>query len=83
MDAVMIREQPRWEALVETGLNIGSGFFISWAMWVWVIAPLWNIPFNMMESLEITALFTITSVIRSYFWRRLTNWKAKYDVRNS
>lgn len=82
MEPIKINEQPWWEAAIETALNIGSGFLVSWAMLLWVVAPLWHIPFNMSDSLSLTALFTFTSVVRSYAWRRLANWRSKRNVRN-
>ena len=64
------RRQTRKGSLLETVLNIGSGFMLSWGMWTWVVAPLFGYATNMKSSLEITILFTVTSVVRSYLWRR-------------
>ena len=69
-----VRGQSRSESLVESALNIGSGFLLSWLMWVWVAAPLFAIEVRANESLAIVCLFTITSLIRSYLWRRAFNW---------
>ena len=71
-DTGVIR-QTKLESLLETVLNIGTGFFVSWAVWVWVAAPLFGIPVHFAESLGLTTLFTVTSVARSYIWRRFFN----------
>lgn len=78
MASIMSRDQSRFGAGIETALNIGSGFILSWGVWVWVVAPLWDIPFSMADSLGITAIFTLISAARSYLWRRWFN--AKVDV---
>lgn len=63
-------KQSKLESLIETIINIASGFFISLIVWQWVVAPLYNIPVNMSSNLGITGIFTLTSIIRSYYWRR-------------
>lgn len=65
--------QSKKGALVETALNIGSGFVISYLMWVFVVGPLFGLNTSLTDNLGITTLFTVTSVIRSYVWRRLFN----------
>lgn len=62
------------ESLIESLLNIGSGFVISMAMWTFVVVPLFAIPITAGQSFWITAIFTVTSVIRSYAWRRIGNY---------
>ena len=68
------RGQSRTESLIESVLNIGSGFFLSWAVWVWIAAPLFEIDIPASGSLAIVCIFTITSLVRSYVWRRAFNW---------
>lgn len=67
--------QTRLESIIEAVINIGSGFFISLAMWVFVVAPLFSIRLDHAQNLYITGIFTITSIIRSYVWRRIFNNK--------
>ena len=62
--------QSRLESAIETFINVGTGFLLSWAVWVFIAAPLFGIPTHAGQALALTALFTITSVLRSYFWRR-------------
>ena len=65
--------QSRIESLIEAWANIGSGFFISLFMWICVVTPLWGLKTSMLDNLGIVLLFTITSVLRSYVWRRWFN----------
>ena len=37
---------------------------------MFLVAPVFGIPAPVGQAFAITALFTITSVARSYFWRR-------------
>lgn len=65
--------QSQKHSVVETLVNVGSGFLISWAVWVWIASPLFGIPYHSGEGLGITLLFTVTSLIRSYVLRRIFN----------
>jgi len=65
--------QTKIESLLETFLNIGSGFVLSLFLWVFIVAPIWNIQVAMSDNFMITCLFTVVSIIRSYFWRRFFN----------
>ncbi len=62
-------QQTKMESFIETMLNIASGFLVSMVVW-WAIAPLYGIPITMSSNLQITGIFTVTSIIRSYLWRR-------------
>ena len=66
--------QSRTASLLEAALNVCSGFFVSLLVWSLIVVPYWNLPVNMAENLQITLLFTVVSVIRSYVWRRIFNW---------
>jgi hypothetical protein len=65
--------QTHVESLIESIVNIASGFIISLVVWSYIVVPIWNIPVSMSENLQITALFTVVSIIRSYVWRRFFN----------
>jgi membrane protein implicated in regulation of membrane protease activity len=65
--------QTKLESLLESILNIGSGFIISLLVWAFIVVPVWNLPVNMTQNFIITGLFTVISVIRSYIWRRFFN----------
>ena len=65
--------QSRTQSLIEATINVASGFLVSLAVWSWVVVPVWNLPVTMAENLQITMLFTVVSVARSYIWRRIFN----------
>lgn len=65
--------QSRLTSLQESCLNTASGFVISYLMWILVVAPMFNLPGSHSTSFWITTIFTVTSVIRSYVWRRIFN----------
>lgn len=64
--------QTRIESLVETCLNVAIGFCVSYAMWPFV-AALYGIPYSHAQAFGITAIFTVTSVLRGYVVRRWFN----------
>lgn len=61
-------EQSKLESFIESTLNIASGFLISYYMWLWVVEPIYAS--YAIGAFTITSIFTITSFIRSYVWRR-------------
>jgi uncharacterized membrane protein len=65
--------QTKLESLIEQTLSTISGFFLSLAVWIFVIVPIWNIQVSMAQNVNITLVFTILSIVRGYFWRRLFN----------
>jgi len=66
-------EQTRAISLLEAAFNVFSGFFISWGVWLFVVAPLFGIDSGMSQSLAITSIFTVSSLLRSYVIRRFFN----------
>lgn len=64
--------QSKRESLTEACLNTASGFLVSLFVWHWV-AKWYGIPMPITLNLEITGIFTVVSVARSYLWRRLFN----------
>jgi hypothetical protein len=64
--------QSRHHSLVETSLNTASGFCISW-MTTLIVMPWFGFPVTGGQSLSITGIYTVISIIRSYFWRRFFN----------
>lgn len=61
------------ESWIESVLNVASGFVISYIVWLFVVAPLFNLPMSTATDLAIVSIFTITSLVRSYLWRRFFN----------
>lgn len=64
--------QSRRFSLLEASLNTASGFIVSLIVWHWV-AKWYGIPMPLTTNLEITGIFTVVSIARSYLWRRLFN----------
>lgn len=62
--------QTKLESFIETLLNIASGFIVSMIVWQYFVAPMYDIPVTIESNLGITAIFTVTSMVRSYYWRR-------------
>jgi len=63
--------QTKTGAMLETIGNTMSGFILSYLLWVFVVAPLYNIDTTYADNFGITCIFTVLSLARSYCWRRL------------
>lgn len=66
--------QTKLVSLVEVLLNIATGFVVSVLIMFYVVP--WTYPHITVsgaQSFGITTIFTVTSVIRSYLWRRFFN----------
>jgi len=60
---------------LESVVNIGSGFILSLIVWS-IVAPLYGFDGSLTRNASICAIFTLVSLVRSYFWRRLFNQSA-------
>jgi len=58
-------------SVTETTLNIGSGMVIAWGLTYYVLPAVWGLTPSAGAAVEITALYTGVSWIRSYTWRRI------------
>ena len=65
--------QTKKGSALEVLLNISSGFFVAMLTWQLIAAPLYGYEVTIVDNIGLTTIFTIVSVIRSYFWRRLFN----------
>ena len=65
--------QTKLESLLESAANIAIGFFISLGVWVFIVAPLYDIPVTYAQNLAITMIFTVSSLARAYILRRFFN----------
>lgn len=65
--------QSRKSSLCESLAATTIGFIVSVVVWQFVVRPLWNLQTSFAENLGITLLFTVISVIRGYYVRRLFN----------
>ncbi len=66
-------EQTRLVSFIEAFMNVFTGFFISWAVWVIIVAPLYGFDAGMARALGITSIFTVASISRAYIIRRFFN----------
>jgi len=62
--------QTKTISAIEAALNIGSGFIIALIVWQ-SLAAFYNIDMPIHRNLQITSIFTVVSLTRSYIWRRL------------
>ena len=65
--------QTKLVSLIEAMMNVFTGFFISWAVWVLIVAPLYGFDAGYAKALGITTIFTVSSLIRAYIIRRWFN----------
>jgi hypothetical protein len=61
-------------SLVEVTLSTAIGFTVALLAQIYIIFPLYDIEVNLWANVEITIMFTVVSVLRSYGVRRLFNW---------
>lgn len=64
--------QSKFQSVCETGVQIGIGFGIAVVTGM-VAYPIFHYKVPLSENMGITAIFTVTSIIRQYFVRRLFN----------
>ncbi len=65
--------QTRKHSLLEAIINIAIGYWIAILTQV-VTFPLFEIEASVSDNLAIGAVFTVVSLVRSYFLRRAFNW---------
>jgi hypothetical protein len=66
--------QSKKGSLLEALVNTGSGWLISYLVWLLIIAPVWGFNASPVEILGINLVFTLVSIVRGYVWRRLFNY---------
>lgn len=64
--------QSRLQSLIEAFFNTLTGYLISVIAQV-LIFPHYGVHLSLGANMEIVAVFTLISIVRSYFWRRLFN----------
>ena len=65
--------QSRLSSLAETCLSIAIGFCVSLVITALVL-PAYGHPVTWSENIQITAIFTVASIVRGYYVRRAFNW---------
>jgi hypothetical protein len=66
----VVPEQTRLVSLIESCCNVGSGFLLSMVLWQFVVAPAFGYAVTLTTNFWLTSIFTVTSVLRGYAWRR-------------
>lgn len=66
--------QTKVQSMIEAWASTAFGFVVSMGVWAWVVNPLFNLKTSAREGLGITLIFTVVSIIRGYYTRRLFNW---------
>ncbi len=64
--------QTRLQSMIEAGLNTLTGYIISVIAQLFIF-PLYGLHASLSQNMQIVAIFTAISIVRSYFWRRLFN----------
>jgi hypothetical protein len=64
--------QSRRGSIFEVTMNIFTGFIVSWILTYYLM--LWfGYSMTVSRAWSITSIYTVVSIIRSYFWRRIFN----------
>ena len=71
-----MREQSRLHSLIETLSSIAIGFVVSLGITA-VVLPAYGLPVTWGQNLEITAIFTVASIVRGYAVRRVFVWMGR------
>jgi uncharacterized protein YneF (UPF0154 family) len=59
--------------MIEVGVGVAIGYFVALATQL-IAFPLLSIPVSLSNNFLLGLIFTVVSVIRGYFVRRLFNW---------
>lgn len=69
-------EQSRLGSLIESCINTGIGFIVSLTL-AMLVYPMFGHSFTLGQNIWITAIFTVSSILRSYAVRRWANDRIK------
>jgi hypothetical protein len=64
--------QTRLSSLAETCLSIAIGFLVSLVITAWLL-PAYGHPVSLSDNIQITAIYTVASIVRGYLVRRAFN----------
>ncbi len=74
--------QSRTQSHIESACNIATGFIISYSVWRWGVKPAIEFgALSMSDNFYITCIFTISSYIRTFVWRRIFNSKERVQIK--
>lgn len=63
-------EQTRLESLAESVFDIAFGFVTSVLVWMYIVGPIVGVDTHAGQAIWVTAIFTVSSLLRRYFTRR-------------
>lgn len=66
--------QKKHHSFFEACINVSIGWAISVVVGQLVIYPMFDIELSVVENMGATAMFTVVSVVKAYYIRRLANW---------
>ena len=75
----MMKGQKKRHSLAESVLNVAIGFGVALLAQI-VVFPMFGMQVSLSDNLAIGAIFTIISIVRSYFVRRLFNFLHVRDL---
>jgi hypothetical protein len=65
--------QSHRHTLIEVLISTAAAFIISALLQHFVVNPVWHLHSTSRDSIGITVFFTVVSLVRSYFFRRIFN----------
>lgn len=65
--------QSKTQSMIEAWASTAFGFVVSLGVWAYVVTPLYGLQTSSRDGLGITLIFTVVSIVRGYYTRRLFN----------
>jgi len=69
--------QTKAKSIQEVLVNVGTGFVVSYLLWLFVVPVLFDVETSAGQGIGITGLYTAASIGRGYIVRRVYNWRAR------
>lgn len=67
-----MRPQSKTQSAIEVIISTAIGFAVS-VLTGWLLFPCYGLTVSLFDNVTITAVFTVTSLVRGYFVRRIFN----------
>ena len=67
--------QTKAKSMQEVMVNVGTGFIVSYLLWLFVVPVLFDVETSAGQGLGVTFLYTLASIGRGYVVRRVYNWR--------
>ncbi len=72
--------QSKVDSLLETLTNTFVGFVVALLTYQFIVNPLYGLQSSFTESLGVTTIFTVASILRQYVLRRVFDGKSVYQA---